>query len=117
MKAQVLNLSFEAERPVSKALKDSLNFKTNFNNYLLLKQTADSIPSKLQHLGFDNEINRNLGSLKSYAGLGVKYEFNGLRPVIDPEFNENILSLEKYNFSYSYHGFPVQTSDPRIIFN
>lgn len=53
---------------------------------------------KLQYVGFDNEINRNLSSLKSYAGLGVKYEFNGLRPVIDPEFNENILSLEKYNF-------------------
>ncbi len=80
MKAQVLNLSFEAERPVSKALKDSLNFKTNFNNYLLLKQTADSIPTKLQHLGFiESELinieKKNDSSFTAQYFLGRKYKY------------------------------------------
>lgn len=53
---------------------------------------------KFQYFQFDNQINRNLSSLKSYAGLGVKYEYSKLKPTINPEFNDNILSLEQYNF-------------------
>ena len=69
MKAQVLNLSFEAERPVSTALKDSLNFRTDFKNYLLLKQTADSIPTKLQNLGFiESELLNIERSKKNFIG-------------------------------------------------
>ena len=79
MKAQVLNLSFEAERPLNSALKDSLNFKTDFKNYLLLKQTADSIPTKLHHLGFiESELinieKKNDSSFIAYYFVGRRYK-------------------------------------------
>ena len=53
---------------------------------------------KFHYFQFDNQINRNLSSLKSYTGLGIKYEYSKLKPTINPEFNNNILSLEQYSF-------------------
>ncbi|MFT5437681.1 MAG: hypothetical protein ACI840_002338 [Ulvibacter sp.] len=80
MKAQALNLSLEAERPISKALKDSLSFKTVFKNYLLLKQTVDSIPTKLQYLGFiESELvnieKKNDSTFVAHYFLGRKYKY------------------------------------------
>jgi NTE family protein len=54
---------------------------------------------KLNYLEFDNQVNRNLSSLKSYAGFGVKRESTQLKPTIDPEVKNNILNLKKYRFS------------------
>lgn len=53
----------------------------------------------LSYFEFDNQINRNLSSLKSYAGFGLKHKYNKLKPTIDPEVKNNILSLENYSFS------------------
>ncbi|WP_254453266.1 patatin-like phospholipase family protein [Winogradskyella undariae] len=54
---------------------------------------------KYRYFEFDNQVNRNINSLKNYIGMGVKYQNITLKPTIDPEFNENIFSLEKYNFN------------------
>ncbi|MCK0115044.1 patatin-like phospholipase family protein [Gelidibacter sp. F63206] len=54
---------------------------------------------KLNYFEFDNQINRNLSSLKSYVGFGAKHKYIQLKPTIDPEVKNNILSLEKYSFS------------------
>ncbi|WP_179353915.1 patatin-like phospholipase family protein [Winogradskyella vidalii] len=54
---------------------------------------------KYRFFEFDNQFNRNLSAFKSYVGIGVKYVNTNLRPTIDPEFNENVFSLEKYNFN------------------
>lgn len=54
---------------------------------------------RYSYFEFDNQINRNLSALKSYAGLGLKYESTKLKPKIDPNVNNNILSLEQYNFT------------------
>jgi NTE family protein len=59
---------------------------------------------------FNNEANRNLNSLKSYAGLGLNYNYTELKPKYDPNYNTNVLSLNNYNFTnievnahYSYN--------------
>jgi hypothetical protein len=80
MKAQVFNLAFEAEVPLSKAFKDSLNLKNTFNNYLLLKNTADSIPAKLQQLGFiESKLihieKKNDSSFIARYFIGRKYNY------------------------------------------
>ena len=59
---------------------------------------------------FNNEANRNINSLKSYAGLGLNYNYTEVKPKNDPYLNPNILLLKNYNFKntevnahYSYN--------------
>jgi NTE family protein len=59
---------------------------------------------------FNNEVNRNLNSLKSYIGLGLNYSYTELKPKYDPNYNTNVLFLNNYNFNnievnahYSYN--------------
>ncbi|WPO80651.1 patatin-like phospholipase family protein [Flavobacterium sp. KACC 22761] len=59
---------------------------------------------------FNNEINRNLNSLKSYFGFGLNYHYTNLKPKYDREYNPNSISLTNYNFNnielnmhYSYN--------------
>jgi NTE family protein len=59
---------------------------------------------------FNNETNRNLNSLKSYAGLGLNYNYTEVKPKNDPNLNPNVLLLKNYNFEnieinahYSYN--------------
>ncbi|TRX38561.1 patatin [Flavobacterium sp. ZT3R18] len=59
---------------------------------------------------FNNEANRNLNSLKSYAGLGLNYNYTEVKPKNDPNLNPNVLLLKNYNFEdievnahYSYN--------------
>ena len=46
---------------------------------------------------FDNQINKNLNSLKSYVGLGLNYQNTHIKPRTAPEFSQN--KLELYNFN------------------
>lgn len=48
---------------------------------------------------FDNQINKNLNSLKSYVGIGLNYQYTNLKPKNNPEFNENIYLLNSYYFN------------------
>ena len=54
---------------------------------------------KHNYLQFDNQINKNIKSLKSYVGIGLNYELTGLRPKVDPEIVDNIFGLKKYTFN------------------
>jgi len=47
---------------------------------------------------FDNQINKNLKSRHSYAGLDLSYEYTNLVPKIDPNVSNNILNLDSYTF-------------------
>lgn len=55
--------------------------------------------AKYHYFEYDNQINRNLSSLTSYVGLGIKYEYNKLKPIINPGLSNNVLSLKHYAFS------------------
>lgn len=48
---------------------------------------------------FNNEVNRNLNSLKSYFGFGLNYHYTNLKPKYDREYNPNSVSLNNYNFN------------------
>jgi NTE family protein len=48
-----------------------------------------------RHFIFDNQFNRNLTPLRSYLGIGVKYQNDYLTPKVDPKIDDNTYSLEK----------------------
>lgn len=59
---------------------------------------------------FNNEINKNLNYLKSYAGLGIDYHYTELKPKYNIDYNPNVFSIQNYNFNsieinthYSYN--------------
>ncbi|MGG7033957.1 MAG: patatin-like phospholipase family protein [Flavobacterium sp.] len=60
-------------------------------------ELADDI--RQNSLQFENQINQNLNSLKSYFGIGAIYQYTNLRPRNNPEVNENIFKLESYYFN------------------
>ena len=67
---------------------------------------------RYQYMQFDNQINRILGNLHSYIGVGLNYEYTNSVPIVDPEINDNILSLDRYQFHnlevYLNYGFNNQ---------
>lgn len=52
-----------------------------------------------QYFQFDNELNKNLNPLASYVGFGVNFESTYVKPKVDPEVNENVLQLKKYDLN------------------
>lgn len=44
---------------------------------------------------FENQINKNINSLKSYFGFGINYQYTHLRPKTDPGFN-TVFTLRSY---------------------
>ena len=54
---------------------------------------------KSKYLQIDNQINLNIDSFKNYIGLGATYNYNNLKPKIDPEISENNYKITHYNFS------------------
>jgi len=72
--------------------------------FVLLKQKmfleGENIDDlKYHYFQFDNQVNRNFNSLKSYIGLGVNYEYTKLKPKVNPDIVDNIFGLDSYNFS------------------
>ena len=65
-------------------------------NVYINGKKADDI--RYRFFQFDNEVNKNLNSLQSYIGAGFNYEYTNVKPEIDPEINDNVLSLYKYQF-------------------
>lgn len=51
---------------------------------------------KSKYFLYDNELNKNFNSFKSYAGLGINYNYTEIKPTVDPDIVENILSLNNY---------------------
>ena len=52
---------------------------------------------KSNYFQFDNQFNKNLNSLHSYAGIGISYEHSSLSPKNKTEINENL--IDNYLFS------------------
>lgn len=60
------------------------------------KKVADNL--QFNSLQFENQINRNINSLKSYFGFGLNYHYTHLRPKTDPGFN-TVFNLNSYYFN------------------
>ena len=54
---------------------------------------------RYRYFEFDNQINRNITSMTSYAGFNVNYQNHHLTPKVSPEVSGNILKLNSYNFN------------------
>ncbi|MFB3389421.1 patatin-like phospholipase family protein [Flavobacterium sp. LAR06] len=110
-----------AEQP-----KARINYQKNFGQYrewwwvseaygALLRQeiyingkASDNILYNAFEL--NNEVNRNLNSLKSYVGFGLNYSYSNLKPKYDREYNPNSVNITNYdsnniefNMHYSYN--------------
>ncbi|MDW5288925.1 patatin-like phospholipase family protein [Formosa sp. PL04] len=73
-------------------------FGENLNQDVIIK--GNSIDEmKFRYLQFDNQINRNINTLKSYAGIGLEYEHTSLKPDADPAVVNNVLNLVDYKFN------------------
>lgn len=59
---------------------------------------ADDV--KYRYFQFDNQINKNLNSLQSHIGIGLNYEHTNAKPEVDPDINDNVLSLYRYQFHH-----------------
>ena len=57
------------------------------------RKKADNLQFNAFH--FENQINRNINSLKNYFGFGLNYHYTHLRPKTDPSFN-TIFTLRSY---------------------
>lgn len=60
---------------------------------------------KYNYFEFDNQINKNIVSFRSFIGLGFNYEHTTMKPTVDPKFSDNIIKINKYNF----YNFEVYT--------
>ena len=54
---------------------------------------------KYRYFDFNNQINRNLNSLKSYVGIGLQYQNTHLKPKVNPKYNNNVFELNKYDLN------------------
>ena len=54
---------------------------------------------RYRSIQFDNQLNKNLNSLKSYVGLGLNYQYTNIKPKTNPEFSDNTYSLDLYKFN------------------
>lgn len=52
---------------------------------------------KNRYHAFDNQVNYNLNSLKSYVGLGVKYHNTHIKPVVDQALGSDSFRLGSYD--------------------
>ena len=76
--AQEVRLSIQAEKPISAALRDSLQIKNSFQDFDSLKKEADTISLKLQRMGYiENELlqlqKENDSNYIAHFLLGKKY--------------------------------------------
>lgn len=79
MSAQEITLSIKAEKPISQAMKDSLQFRSKFQNFESLEKKTDTVYKTLLQMGYiDSELlqlkkeNDSLFTAKFF--LGEKYE-------------------------------------------
>lgn len=78
--AQEIKLSLKTEKPISQALKDSLQIKTSFKDFASLKNETDTLYLKLQRIGFiESELlalqKENDSSYIAEYFLGKKYDY------------------------------------------
>lgn len=65
-------------------------------NFYVDGEKIDDLDYK--YFQFENQFNKNIHSLKSYAGIGFNFENTKLKPTSDPEIVENVFDLKRYDF-------------------
>lgn len=66
-------------------------------NYYIQGNKGEEL--KNSYYQINGQINKNLSSIYNYIGLDLKYDYNKLKPSVDPSFNDNVYDLRKYTYS------------------
>jgi NTE family protein len=70
-----------------------------------------------RYYSFDNQFNRNLKTLRSYVGLGLKYHNTYIKPAINPDLTENIFKFKKYkNYDIELYAQYNYNSMNKVLF-
>jgi NTE family protein len=76
-------------------------------------KVADNLEFNSIH--YNNEINKNINSLKSYFGFGLNYYFTHLRPKTDPGFN-TVFNLNSYYYNQIEFNTHYSTNNLNKVF-
>ncbi len=76
----------------TEAFGQLLTQEINMNN-----RTEEQI--RYRYFEFENQVNRNITSMASYAGLNLSYQNTDLTPRISPESGDPSLKLKSYSFN------------------
>lgn len=72
---------------------------------------------KYRFFELNNQINRNINSLKSYVGVAINYQNTHLKPKVDPKYNGNVFELNKYDYhTTEVDVHYIQNSFDKVIF-
>ena len=118
MNAQNLHLKFKAQDPISQSTIDSLNLKTTFNNYLNLKEEADTLHHYLESIGFiENEMRslkkKNDSTYVVFYHLGSKYKSIQLF-YSEKDFSKRELLQVSKKVTDTYFILPFNAIEPSI---
>jgi NTE family protein len=64
--------------------------------FYIYGKKADDI--RHNYFQFNNQFNKNINALTSYAGLVFNYDNSTLKPTVDPDLNDNVFNLQKYKY-------------------
>jgi cell division protein FtsB len=118
MNAQNLHLKFKAQDPISQSTIDSLNLNTTFNNYLNLKEEADTLHHYLESIGFiENEMRslkkKNDSTYVVFYHLGSKYKSIQLF-YSEKDFSKRELLQVSKKVTDTYFILPFNAIEPSI---
>jgi NTE family protein len=65
---------------------------------------------------FNNQVNKNLNSLKNYVGFGLNYHYTELKPKYNSAYNTNIFGIDNYNYSDSEFNIHYSYNDMDKVF-
>ncbi|HLV51045.1 MAG TPA: POTRA domain-containing protein [Flavobacterium sp.] len=116
--AQEIKLSLKSETPISKALKDSLQMKSSFKNFLELKKETDTVHLKLQRMGYiESELiqiqKENDSSYSANFFLGKKYNEITIFYSQD-HFSKKELQLVSSEITDEYFILPFEAISPSL---
>ena len=118
MNAQNLHLKFKAQDPISQSTIDSLNLNATFNNYLNLKEEADTLHHYLESIGFiENEMRslkkKNDSTYVVFYHLGSKYKSIQLF-YSEKDFSKRELLQVSKKVTDTYFILPFNAIEPSI---
>ena len=113
-----MHLKFKAQDPISQSTIDSLNLNTTFNNYLNLKEEADTLHHYLESIGFiENEMRslkkKNDSTYVVFYHLGSKYKSIQLF-YSEKDFSKRELLQVSKKVTDTYFILPFNAIEPSI---
>ena len=118
LQAQSLELEITAEHSISKELKDSLQYRSKFKDYLSLKKQIDTLTVQLQNLGYIDSYLEKVDAIndslyRAHYFFGRKY--NNIKIYYSKEsFNKKQLSKITSQLTDTYFIIPFEAVETSL---